>query len=207
MKKQVIVLDTNLAVLLVVGLTNRHYIEKHKKLKAYDVQDFDMLFQLIDHASSVIFSPNILTETSNLLRQIHEPIRSEVAMVLANLITKFGEKVVVSSIAVARKEYAELGLADAVMLEIASQYGAIILTADNQLFLAALRAELPAENFNHLKERLLIIRSSHLTPCHPPLNQLYRAACNRANPHARIGGITPFAPVSRISRSHVLAEA
>ena len=65
MQAKVIVLDANLLLLLVVGLTSRAYISKHKRLQGYEELDFDLLICLIGSAN-VIVTPNTLTETSNL---------------------------------------------------------------------------------------------------------------------------------------------
>lgn len=146
-----IILDANLALLLVVGLTNRSYIAIHKRLQGYDAIDFDILLEIISGTSDVVLTPNVLTETSNLIRYVKEPIRSEVSVILADLISKGNELFIASREAAARAEYVRLGLTDAVLLEIASR-DAILLTIDLDLYLAALNANLSAQNFNHIKE-------------------------------------------------------
>jgi hypothetical protein len=40
---QTLILDTNLLVLLVVGMTSRAYISRHKRLRAFLESDFDVL--------------------------------------------------------------------------------------------------------------------------------------------------------------------
>ncbi|MCW4114420.1 hypothetical protein NPA31_005515 [Aurantimonas sp. MSK8Z-1] len=52
--------------------------------------------------------------------------------------------------AAGRAEYARLGVTDAVLLRMA-ETGAYLLTADLELYLAALAGGLPAENFAHLQ--------------------------------------------------------
>jgi hypothetical protein len=46
-------LDTNLLVLLVVGLTSREYISIHKKLTSFSEQDFEILETLLSEASEI----------------------------------------------------------------------------------------------------------------------------------------------------------
>ena len=48
--RKTIALDANLLVLLVVGLTKLKDIEAHKRLKAYGVDDFRLLEELISNA-------------------------------------------------------------------------------------------------------------------------------------------------------------
>ena len=42
-----IVIDANLLVLLVVGLTDRALIAKHKRTKTFEPEDFDLLTRLL----------------------------------------------------------------------------------------------------------------------------------------------------------------
>jgi predicted nucleic acid-binding protein len=118
----------------------------------YDMLDYEIVSDILAQSSAIIFNPNVLTETSNLLRQIGEPIRSELTQVLAKIIQRVDETIIPSRAAVARTEYARLGLTDAVMLE-AARSGGVILTADADLYVAALRANLQAINYNHIREK------------------------------------------------------
>ena len=147
-----LLLDANLAILLAVGLTKREYTARHKRLTKYDATDLDILAGLIDRSSGVIFTPNVLTETSNLARQISEPARTEVAATLARLISRAEEHVVASRRAVLRPEYLRLGLTDAVLSE-TLQTGTVLITDDLDLYLAASTAGLSVLNFNHLRDQ------------------------------------------------------
>ena len=66
MPAKAVVLDANLLVLFVVGIASPSYIAKHKRLAAYTENDFALLTDLLSAAGSVIVTPNIVTETSNL---------------------------------------------------------------------------------------------------------------------------------------------
>ena len=147
-----LLLDANLLILFAVGLTKREYIARHKSLTKYDATDLDILAGLIDQSSGVIFTPNVLTETSNLERYISEPVRTEVAATLALLIGRAEEHVVASRRAVLRPEYLKLGLTDAVLLE-ALQTGTVLVTDDLDLYLAASTAGLSVVNFTHLRDQ------------------------------------------------------
>ena len=65
-----VLLDANLLILLAVGLTNRDYIGRHKRLTKYDATDLDVLSGLIAQFSSVVFTPHVLAEASNLDRVV-----------------------------------------------------------------------------------------------------------------------------------------
>ena len=62
-------LDANLFVLLVVGSVGRDLIAKHRRLRAYSAEDYEILIDLLDRVERVFVTPNTLTETSNLLAQ------------------------------------------------------------------------------------------------------------------------------------------
>ncbi len=138
---------------MIVGIANPKYIEKHKNLHPeYDVKDFDLLTDILNQSSQVIFTPHVLTETSNRLRQIKNPMKDEISHVFKEIIHSNDEKIVISKAAASRPEYIRLGLTDAVLLEIGTT-GATLLTADLDLYVAAVTADLKAANFNHIREQ------------------------------------------------------
>ena len=149
---ELLLLDANLALLLVVGLTNERYIEKHKRLRStYDKVDFDILKQLVQKAGRILFTPNVLTETSNLSRYIEDPFRTQIATVFAQIVSNVDERFIESKSAVRHAEHRRLGLTDAALLS-AADSGATILTDDVDLYLAAVRAGLKAINYSHYRE-------------------------------------------------------
>jgi hypothetical protein len=46
-----VLLDANLLVLWVVGRASRDYIGRHKRLRAYDLADFDSLMRMLARRS------------------------------------------------------------------------------------------------------------------------------------------------------------
>lgn len=145
-----IALDTNLALLLVVGITNTSYIARHKRLAAYDVTDFKIVAEIIASSRGVLFTPNVLSETSNMIGYVNDPIRSEIRERFADMIKRGFENYVPSRVAADRAEFIRLGLTDSALL---SQHEAILLTDDLPLALAALTAGQEAINYNHIREK------------------------------------------------------
>ncbi|MGX9727438.1 MAG: PIN domain-containing protein [Candidatus Electronema sp. VV] len=150
-----LLIDTNLLVLFVVGTAAKEYIAKHKKLTEFTVEDYDLLVKLIARASEVLVTPNTLTETSNLAAYIGEPARSKVLDVLRTVSTGSQERYVPSSAAARRSEFIRLGLADAALLEATAAEKATLLTADFNLYHAALAKGSQALNFNHLRDQYM----------------------------------------------------
>ena len=147
-----ILLDTNLLVLFITGLTNPNYISKHKRLRVYDIRDFEIIRDIVGSYERIIFCPNVLSETSNLLAYINDPIRSELMSTLKLMSERVGETYVKSNTAMERGEYIRLGLTDAVLLHLSATGGGL-LTDDLPLYLAAIGSGLPATNYSHVREQ------------------------------------------------------
>jgi hypothetical protein len=137
-----IVLDTNLLILLVVGQASRGYIDHHKCLKAFTTGGYDLLISLLSQASRIRFTPNTLTETSNLLKRINEPARADIFRKFADIINVFDETYIESRIGAGQKEFVRLGLTDSVLLVLANNPSLVLVTADLGL----------NANFNHHRE-------------------------------------------------------
>jgi hypothetical protein len=148
----IIILDAQLLLLLLVGLTSRDYIAVHKRLQAYTDADFTLLTQLLAAASKLVVTPNTLTETSNLAGYIAEPARTRIYQTFRALVGSDGieEWYAESKVAVTRNEFYRLGLTDSCLLDIATTPH-MLLTADLPLYLAALNLGLDVENFNHIR--------------------------------------------------------
>ncbi len=145
-------IDANLLVLLVVGSAGRDLIAKHRRLKAYTTEDYDILVDRLGRVDQVYVTPNTLTETSNLLAQHADPERTRFFDKLRILIQESEEIVVASAQASSNSAFGRLGLTDAALLEIVTAE-APLLTVDLDLYLAALaKGEDVAVNFTHLRD-------------------------------------------------------
>ncbi len=147
-----VALDSNLLLLYVVGSASRHYIAAHKRLRAYSVTDYDLLVEQLGFVSTLLVTPNTLTETSNLIDHIGEPARSRIYEYFCKLLTlaEVKETYVPSERAAALADLPRLGLTDCTLLSLCAQ-GIPLLTVDIHLFLAASRQG-KAVNFNHLRD-------------------------------------------------------
>lgn len=145
-----LIIDTNLLVLFVVGSTDRSLIDKHKRLKVFSQEDFDLLCQLIESSPETVVTPNILTEASNLIGHIGEPARTRVFETFRAVIGALSEEYVESSVACQTKEFTRLGLTDVGLLDNTNSARSI-LTTDWRLYMAAEDRGIPVINFNHLR--------------------------------------------------------
>ena len=144
-------IDTNLLVLLVVGSVGRELIEKHRRLREYSAEDYEILIDLLDRVERVFVTPNTLTETSNLLAQHAEPERSRFFDRLRFVIHESEEIVVASAVASSNSAFNRLGLTDAALLEVVTPETPLV-TVDLDLYLAAnASGQEVALNFTHLR--------------------------------------------------------
>jgi predicted nucleic acid-binding protein len=148
-------LDTNLLVLLIVGSTSEAHIVKHKRTRSYDVQSFRLLRDtLVGNFTKLITTPHVLAESSALLRQCAEPLRSHLTETLAHWASESREEYLPAEQVVLRPEYMRLGLTDAAIIAQASRE-IVLLTDDLQVYLEAAQAGVQAENFTHLRDAYL----------------------------------------------------
>ena len=144
-------IDTNLLVLLVVGSAGKELIEKHRRLRDYSAEDYEILIKLLGRVEQVYVTPNTLTETSNLLAQHREPERSRFFDRLRFIIHESEEVVVASAQASSNKAFNRLGLTDAALLEAISPETPLV-TVDLKLYLAAIASGREvALNFTHFR--------------------------------------------------------
>lgn len=102
--RRLVVVDTSLLLLLIVGLLDKELIARHKKLSGFDVNDFDCLTELIDCFDDLIYTPHLLTEVSNLAAFVAEPDRTRLRKRLRRLIGYANEEVLPSRLAVLRPD-------------------------------------------------------------------------------------------------------
>ena len=134
-----------------MGSAGRDLIAKHRRLREYTAEDYDLLLNLLANPDRVFVTPNTLTETSNLLAQHGEPERSSFFDRLRYIIHESEEFVVTSAEASDNSAFNRLGLTDAALLEMVTDETPV-LTVDLDLYLAALeKSDHAAVNFTHYR--------------------------------------------------------
>lgn len=145
-----VVIDTNLLLLLFLGKYDRRQIDINPRLARFRQQDFQHLTGLLDRTvRRIVTTPNILTEVSNLSNAIPESSRAAYFASFADRLDVIEEHHVPSATAL-RSRWAEFGLTDAVIAEIAKN-GYLVLTDDFRLSQCLQREGIDTLNFNHLR--------------------------------------------------------
>jgi hypothetical protein len=130
-----ILVDTNLLLLFVVGSTSQEWIGRHKRLGAFDVRDYVILARIVGAAEKIVVTPNILTETSNLLGSPKNPDDQALFGLLAQIVKSadiLEEVYVPSARAAETRQFPYLGLTDAGILTLKEQ-NTVVLTLDQRL--------------------------------------------------------------------------
>lgn len=148
-----VMIDTELLVLLIVGLFDPRHIARHRNLggrdRGYSAADFDLLTEWLAGREWVV-TPNLLSEASNLVRQTGGPLRDELTLQIRMMAGAVTERYTASRLVAERAEFGWLGLVDTATL--ASLDGdTLLLTADGGLYAAAWRAGFTAVDFSHLR--------------------------------------------------------
>ncbi len=129
-----VLLDTNVLLLLLIGLTDRRLIARHKRTTQFRPLDFDLLVRFLGGFERRLVTPHILTEVSNLGGQIGNPDRSRFFRSLRSGIGAF-EEIVTKSRSVSEVDeqlFCRLGLTDSVTL-LAAAHPCLVLTDDQAL--------------------------------------------------------------------------
>jgi hypothetical protein len=151
-----LILDTNLLILLTLGVLNPKLILKHKRSQIFTVEDFDLLRVFIESKyEKILLTPNIVTETSNLLAQIGDPEKSTILQKFAEILEKYDETYLQSKMAVNNGYFYKFGLTDSLILAMLND-DLELLTVDSKLHIQAISLGLKSVNFNHLRENSLL---------------------------------------------------
>jgi rRNA maturation endonuclease Nob1 len=144
-----VLLDTNILLLLVIGSYDRSLLGSHKRVAKFTDDDFDLLDQIVRRVNSLVTTPHVLTETSNLASHIGEPHRGKVLNMFAEKITLLAERREAAQTLAQDSLFTRLGLTDAGILHLVDD--TVLLTDDYRLTNTAIERGLNAVNFNHFR--------------------------------------------------------
>ncbi len=149
-RHQALLLDTNLLLLLLIGAVDVAFIPKARTLSAFEISDFDLLTDILESFRTLVTTPHILTEASNLLGKEREDIRGFGRQAMAEFVAKCQEQSDPSALLIAEPAYLRLGLTDAAVA-VAARLPAFVLTADAPLYAHVSSSGAQAANFNHIR--------------------------------------------------------
>lgn len=145
-----LLIDTNILLLYVVGLTNRERISRFKRTCQFIPEDFDLLAQIIGSFQTVVTTPNILTEVNGFINQLGEPERSRCMALFGQAIERLREDYQVSAALAQLPEFQRFGLTDCSMTNLAC-HRYLVLTDDLKLTAHLHAQRIDVVNFNNIR--------------------------------------------------------
>ena len=142
-------LDTNLMVLLAVGLYRPERISTFNRTRQYTQDDFSLVAGTIGSFERRVTTPHILAEADNLTRQLPGREHGAVAAIMAPLIEDFFEIYSPSATAVRHERYSNLGLTDCVTIAATNEI--LVITDDFRLSNILTHLGRDAININHIR--------------------------------------------------------
>ncbi|MEA5415096.1 hypothetical protein [Synechococcus sp. BA-132 BA5] len=145
-----LLLDTNLLLLLFIGGKDVSLIKKARTLSAYTEEDYELLreFAELNRFTSLLTTPHIITEVSNLLGKERDDITRVGREATAEFLARCSERTDSSAQLASNPEFRRLGITD-VAIAVAASTPAFILTADLPLYVYCASSGLDVANFNH----------------------------------------------------------
>lgn len=147
-RPRVVLLDSNLLLLLITGLTDRELIPRLRMTKAYAPADYDSIKNLVNLFRVLLTTPNVLTEVSNFIGRTELQTRDRLFGTYVAFVSGATENYVASSIIVRRNELHEFGLTD-LSIEDCAGSGVAVITDDLPLYAWLIGRGLIAINFTH----------------------------------------------------------
>jgi hypothetical protein len=148
--KNPLFIDTNLLLVLLIGLLDPDQVERFKRTRAYTREDYLLLSDFVGGFDGLVTTPNVLTEVSNLAGSLSEPLRGRAFATLGALTADTDEVYCPSIEVVQHPSFPKLGLTDASVL-VASQQRVTVLTDDFDLAAHLSSRGVSVVNFNHVR--------------------------------------------------------
>jgi hypothetical protein len=149
-RKSGIAIDSNLLLLLVVGLVDQKLATRFKRTCIFAQEDFELLKKLLARFEKRFVTPHVLTEVSNFIGQVADPQRQLCRVQLAQFVKPSDEHHTPAKDLLEMTEYYTFGLTDASITDLALRQ-LLVVTVDAPLAHYLSNKGLPAVNFNHVR--------------------------------------------------------
>jgi len=144
-----ILIDTNLLILLLVGSYDEDKILSFKRTRNHTIEDYEYLKVFLARFENHFYTPNILTEITNLTDSINTEPQYLFFQHIQRVLSVFKEDIVSSDEIMQLKSFLKFGLTDAVNCKLSDKY--LVLTDDLRLCSYLESQGLPSINFNHIR--------------------------------------------------------
>lgn len=145
-----VLLDTNILLLYFVGLFDSKVIPKFKRTMMFAEEDYFTLLKLLGYFETIVTTPNILTEVSNLSGQLPGHWKLSYFEIFGRGIILLDEHYCSSPDIIEIEEFKQFGLTDVGILHLAkSRY--LVITEDFKLSQYLQKKGIDVLNFNHIR--------------------------------------------------------
>lgn len=153
-KSKRVLLDANLLTMYLVAQLGDGEVEKFSRTRAYTTADAKILDKTLSGFKSIITTPQVLTETANLLDWFTGKKREILFGYLSQFVITVDEKYLTAKQIILSPAFIKLGLSDAALFDICHLDKCVLLTADLDLYGFAVGHGIEAINFTHLRKYL-----------------------------------------------------
>ncbi|WP_201596323.1 PIN domain-containing protein [Psychrobacter vallis] len=153
-KSRHVLLDANLLTMYLVAQLGDGEVEKFKRTQEYKTADAKILDETLLGFKSIITTPQVLTETANLLDWFTGKKRQILFGYLSQFVITVDEKYLTAKQIILSPAFIKLGLSDAALFDICHLDKCVLLTADLDLYGFAAGHGIEAINFTHLRKYL-----------------------------------------------------
>jgi hypothetical protein len=154
-KGKSVLLDSNLLLVFLAGSFDPCLFGSFKRISDYTLNDYDLLVRLLSFFKTLLTTPHILTEVSNLANSLPEWLKPDwhrnIAVLIASEQDHSGLKEQwTPAIELAKMpEFAAFGITDAALAKLASD--ALVVTEDHRLSGFLQSQGIPVLNFGDLR--------------------------------------------------------
>ncbi len=149
-----LLIDTNLLILLLVGITNKGFIKNFKATKSYTEEDYFLLRKIIKHFR-IITTSHVLSEASNLCEKADKYYKEKIFNSFSQIVQEIIEVPVSSKEITITPIFLKFGLTDSVLFHLSAK-GAVVLTDDFELHGYLISNGAVAANMNLFRGEYLI---------------------------------------------------
>lgn len=153
-KSKNVLLDANLLTMYLVAQLGDGEVESFKRTREYITADAQILDKTLLGFKSIVTTPQVLTETANLLDWFEGAKRQVLFGYLSHFIIQVDEKYLAAKQIIISPAFIKLGLSDAALYDICHLDKCVLLTADLDLYGFATGHGIEAINFTHLRHYL-----------------------------------------------------
>ena len=147
-----ILLDTELLLLLCVGIFDCQRIKRFKRTMKFDIDDFDNVQRIAGKYKPVYVSPHVLAELSNLSNALPSEVRNDYFISSKRLIRGQFEVYIPKESIIDDVHFPVLGVADVSILLTCMERKCVLFTSDSTLTQIGLHRGIKVLNYRQFRD-------------------------------------------------------